>query len=407
MWERASRSHLLLDRAPVVVGVRTSARELCVVKPHRRFIVALIVMSFALLVALGFRLLENVGISRAGLIPLDAPVMPATVHMGGHIFAVTGAFVRDSQPDLLRLRAWAPTPSLRVIQPGTSNQVTVEIENLPMRMSLAASGPVAEQRDGLMRTLRFSPQATRRLGFTDSEPEVTFAVLGDTGDSPTFIEALHLAASRGADCLIHAGDLIYRDEQMPRIRDILATSPLPVFTVRGNHDYRNAARIGFMRELSPAYYAFRLGGATFIILDNAVSYIPTFWRRSTQYQWLTDVLGMPAEGPVFVVMHKPPFDPRPDTPGHAMEDTGFARALLRAFSGAGVDAVFTGHIHASHRWARDGIPYVISGEGFTSPEGREHNRMAWVHVRGWTVTITHIPIWGTADAGAPRGEGVW
>jgi predicted phosphodiesterase len=375
------------------------------VRPHRWLTLALIVMSPALLVDLGLRLLEDREIGTGGLITLDSPAMPDTVRIGEHTLAVTGAFVQDVQSDRLSLRAWAPTPNIRVIHPGNSDPVTVQVENLPTRVRLDASGPVEQERDGLIRTLRFSPLATRHLGFIDAERQVSFAVLGDTGDSPTFIQALRLAASRGADFLIHAGDLIYRDEQMPHIRDILATSPLPVFTVRGNHDYRNAARIAFMRGLSPPYYTFQLGGATFIILDNALSYIPTFWRRSTQYRWLTDVLGMPAEGPVFVVMHKPPFDLRPDTQGRAMEDTGFAQALIRSFGRAGVDAVFTGHIHASYRWPQDGIPYVISGEGSTSPEGKDHNRMAWVDVRGWAVTITQIPIWGTAETGSLRSEG--
>jgi hypothetical protein len=71
-----------------------------------------------------------------------------------------------------------------------------------------------------------------------------------------------------------------------------------------------------------------------------------------------------------------------------------------------VDAVFTGHIHDSYRWVQDAIPYVISGEGFTSPEGKDHNRMAWVDVCGWAVTISQIPIWGTADTGSLRSEGV-
>jgi len=61
---------------------------------------------------------------------------------------------------------------------------------------------VQEGRAGLLRTLRFAPQITRRLGFADQAREVTFAVLGDTGDSPTFLRALRLAASHGADFLL-------------------------------------------------------------------------------------------------------------------------------------------------------------------------------------------------------------
>jgi len=70
---------------------------------------------------------------------------------------------------------------------------------------------------------------THTLTFIDFSHEVTFAVLGDTGDSDTFAEALCLAASQGADFLLHTGDLIYRDEANPHLETMLATAPLPVF----------------------------------------------------------------------------------------------------------------------------------------------------------------------------------
>lgn len=370
-------------------------------RPYRWLTLALIALSIALLVDLGGDLLEDRGIRLRGLITLDPPPSPVVIRLDGHTLSVMGALVRAVRSDHVSLRAWEPTPTIRVIEPGDPGQITLEVENLPLRVRLSASGPVEEDRRGPTRILRFAPQDTHRLGFTDPEREVTFAVLGDTGDSATFVQALHLAASQGADFLIHAGDLIYRDEQIAHVQEILATSPLPIFTVRGNHDYRNEARIDVMRGLSPAFYAFRMGGVTFIILDNGISYIPTLWWRSTQYRWLTDVLSMPREGPLFVAMHKPPFDPRPARQHHGMEDEGFAEALMRGFTRAGVDAVFAGHIHASHRWVRDGIPYVVSGEGFTSPAGSNCNRMAWVHVRGWEVTIAQIPIWGPAYAELP------
>lgn len=44
--------------------------------------------------------------------------------------------------------------------------------------------------------------------------------------------------------------------------------------------------------------------------------------------------------------------------------------------------------------------YVVSGEGFTSPDGSGANRMAWVRVRGWDVTIRHVPIWRPSETGA-------
>lgn len=75
-----------------------------------------------------------------------------------------------------------------------------------------------------------------------------------------------------------------------------------------------------------------------------------------------------------------------------MLDRPFARALMRDFVRAGVDAVFTGHVHDSHLWVEDGIPYVVSGEGLGSM-GVEGSRMAWVRVRGRQVVIEQVPIW--------------
>jgi len=253
---------------------------------------------------------------------------------------------------------------------------------------------VEEARRGTTRVLDFEPATTRRLGFADRSREVTFAALGDTGGDPTWVEALRLAANLEADFFLHLGDLIYEDPQMPNISQILANAPVPVYAVRGNHDYRNQARIDFMRALGPPYYLFRMGGVTFVMLDNAGDYLPTFWRWSTQYRWLTGTLGLPREGPLFVVMHKPPFDRRSGRRRAMMRDQGFAARLMRDFQHAAVAAVFTGDIHETHLWVEDGIPYVVSGEGFKSRTGPKRHRMALVRVRGWDVEIRQVPIWG-------------
>src|SRR5262249_3818273 len=190
------------------------------------------------------------------------------------------------------LRAWAPSPSLSVLEPGNAGEITVRVDNLPRRVRLEASGPVREDRSGLTRIVRFAPRATQRMGFVVPADGVTFAALGDTGNSETFARALDVAAREGADFFLHVGDLIYEDWQMPDIARILAGSPIPVFMIRGNHDYRNQPRIDFMRAMAPAYYAFTMGGATFVILDDAGDYLPGFWRRSAQYRWWRNVAGL-------------------------------------------------------------------------------------------------------------------
>jgi predicted phosphodiesterase len=331
------------------------------------------------------------------LIAIDPPPAPVVLRRGRATVAVTGAVATPSaSPDVV-LRAWAPTPTLRILDSGDATELTARVDNVPAAVRLVASGPVDEERLGISRVLRFPPQRTRQLAFSAPARDVTFAALGDTGDSQTFAEALRVAARDGADFLLHLGDLIYEDVQMPAIQRLLAASPVPVFMTRGNHDYRNQTRIDFIRTLGPPYYAFQMGGATFVVLDNGNEYVPGFWSRSTQYQWWQRALAMPWAGPRFVVMHKPPFDRRATGVGAAILDRPLARQLMRDFVRARVDAVVTGHVHGTYLW-EDGVPYVVHGDGQDALDGTRRNRMAWVRVSGRRATIEQVSVWDPAVA---------
>ncbi len=354
---------------------------------------ALALATGALMVTLGLHLGRDVRIRMRTLLRMDPPPGALVVRVGDHTLSVSGALVRSQiGRDRVVLRAWAPTPTVEVVEAGPG-EVRLAVENLPHRVRLEAAGPAREERRGTTRVVDFPPATTRRLGFAERSREVTFAALGDTGDDPTWTEALSMAARMEADFFLHLGDLIYSDNMLPNIVRIMETAPLPVYMARGNHDYRNQARIDFMRGLGPPYYLFRMGGASFIVLDNANNYLPGFWHRSTQYRWLTGMLGLPREGPLFVAAHKPPFDRRPDHQAY-LDDHPFAEALMRDFVRAGVRAVFAGHVHETHLWMQDGIPYVLNGEGYESRRGPRQHRMAWVRVRGWDVEIRQVPIWG-------------
>jgi predicted phosphodiesterase len=356
----------------------------------------------ALAVTLGLTLLVGIGCDRMAdwrirlhtLVRIEGPPGPEIVTRDGVVFSVTGCRARQGGPRAgLALRAWSADPVIRIVDPGAGETtVVVRVENLPVRARLDASGPVEEVRSGLVRTLRFSARATRRVAFQVPDDDVQFAALGDTGDAPTFHEALRVAAADGADFFLHLGDLIYEDAQMPAIRRILDDAPLPVFVVRGNHDYRNRARIEFMRELGPPYYAFRLGRATIVVLDNADDYLPGLWRHSGQYRWWTGVAGASRDGPLLVAMHKPIRDRRDARSRAEMNDRALGRQLLTDFARAGVDAVLTGHVHATHLWVEGGIPFVVDGEGSMSRTGLARARMGWVHVHGWRVQIDQVPI---------------
>ena len=76
-----------------------------------------------------------------------------------------------------------------------------------------------------------------------------------------------------------------------------------------------------------------------------------------------------------------------------MLDESFARQLHQDFRQAGVDTVFTGHVHAAHLWMEDGLLYVVSGEGFESPLPSGENRVAWARLRDGRLAVEFIPIW--------------
>jgi predicted phosphodiesterase len=373
------------------------------VRVNRWLVGTLGLVVLALAADVGRTLLTDWRIRLRTLIKLDPPPAPYRVERDGLALVVTGAVVRGSGADgALVLRAWIPTPAVRVVGSTAVTAFRVRVENVPARATLAASGPAEELRTGLVRTVAFDPRTTGRLGFTVPDRDVTFALLGDTGNSHVLGEALIVAGLRGADFFIHAGDVVYEDWQMPSIRWMLDHAEVPVYVARGNHDYRNAERIAFMRSLGPAYYVIRMGGATIVVLDNGGEYLPTFWRRSTQYRWWQSLLGESRPGPFFVAMHKPPFDRRTGPKYAPMLDKPFARQLMADFRAAGVDAVLTGHVHETHWWVERGIPYVVSGEGMAYPERARGSRMAWVEVRGWQTSIEQVPIWrrGIGNAGA-------
>ncbi len=345
----------------------------------------------------GLKLLVDHRIRLRSLITIDPPPAPLVLQRGRLTLSVTGALATPAASPDVTLRAWAPAPTLRVLDPGDATEVTARVDNLPAAVRVVASGPVDEERSGLTRIVHFRPQRTQQIAFTPPAHEVTFATLGDTGDSETFAEALRGAARGGADFLLHVGDLIYEDAEMPHIERLLAASPVPVFMTRGNHDYRNRSRIAFMRTLGPPYYTFQMGGATFVVQDNGNEYVPGLWRRSTQYQWWQQVIATPRAGPLFVVMHKPPFDRRTKSVGAAILDRPLARQLMHDFVQARVDAVFTGHVHATHLWDQDGVPYVVNGEGQDARDGTRRNRMAWVRVRDGKAGIEQVPVWRSAS----------
>ena len=80
-----------------------------------------------------------------------------------------------------------------------------------------------------------------------------------------------------ADCIIAVGDVMGDDlDLIPRMADVIGTLQAPQWWVHGNHDFDFDADFdedsadSWRRLWGPNYYAFEIGDALFIVLDNVV-----------------------------------------------------------------------------------------------------------------------------------------
>jgi 3',5'-cyclic AMP phosphodiesterase CpdA len=315
------------------------------------------------------------------------------------VVRTVGAAVVGADGDRVTLRAWSPTPQVRV-DPGGAPP-TVRLTNVPRRARWWASAGVRQEVDGSALLFRGPEDRPWAVSAAAGGRPCSFAVLGDTGASPTFAAALRRAADLGADFFVVVGDLLYHDAEVAPLLALLEASPLPVYFVRGNHDYASRARREALGRLAPAFYAFEWCEASFVMLDNGLERLPRTGAWSDQYEWLERTLLEPHGAPRFVFLHKSPLASPDERPWHAMWDRDYARRLARSFEEAGVHAVFAGHRHVHERRETGGVLYVTVGEGRA---GRSRGPvMAVVRMTTADPDVEFVPVW--ADGALPRGAG--
>jgi hypothetical protein len=141
-------------------------------------------------------------------------------------------------------------------------------------------------------------------------------------------------AGLGADdCLLYVGDVVGDDLGiLPRLIEVGAMAGAPQWMVHGNHDYDFDARSdddsadSWRRIWGPNYYAFEMGQALFVVLDNVIYPCgpedvatghafcaegdrPTYNGRITETQltWLENLLAQTPEDRLIVLAHHIPF----------------------------------------------------------------------------------------------------
>jgi predicted phosphodiesterase len=207
---------------------------------------------------------------------------------------------------------------------------------------------------------------TREFGFTTlGRQSFTFVVYGDSQEQyPWFTQidrhklvADYIAREEGVSFVVHLGDLTYDADYVDGWdlffeagREMLANNT--IYPVMGNHEKYSSVYDEIFG--APHHYSLQSGPARLLVLD-------TNDRADFEAQrhWLQDALSSPSKWD-FVFFHHPTYtsDSR-NYGGWALSREHWEGVL----AGAGVTAVFNGHVHAYERYLVQGLNYFVVGTG--------------------------------------------
>lgn len=192
-------------------------------------------------------------------------------------------------------------------------------------------------------------------------------VIGDLGQTENSMDTLDHAATLQPVSVLNVGDLSYADGYQPRwdsfgrlIQSSAARIPWQV--IEGNHEQEVVdGKLGFLayekRFHTPStfsesntnlYYSFEVAGLHVIMLGCYADYS----RKSQQYAWLERDLAKVdrSRTPWLIVgMHAPWYNSNVAHQGEMEDMRNTMEGLLFEY---GVDAVFSGHVHAYERSLR-------------------------------------------------------
>ncbi|XP_024515666.1 purple acid phosphatase 18 [Selaginella moellendorffii] len=215
---------------------------------------------------------------------------------------------------------------------------------------------------------------------------VTFAVVGDIGQTGWTVTTLEHVQKSTYDVLLFAGDLSYADYYQPRWDSFgrlvePSASSRPWMVTEGNHEIERIPLISSFRAYntrwrmpyeesgsdSNLYYSFDVAGAHVLMLGSYAD----FGQRSPQYKWLqADLARIDRKRTpwLIAVLHAPWYN---SNEAHRNEGDDMMKAIESLLQAAGTDLLFAGHVHAYERWDRMfqgkkddcGIVHITIGDG--------------------------------------------
>lgn len=228
--------------------------------------------------------------------------------------------------------------------------------------------------------------------FALSKTGLVFAVVGDSqGRSFVWQDVIDEINKADPEFVLHCGDMTASGtrDQYEEFISRADTLKVPWHPVPGNHDIRGEG-LSVFTELTgkDRYYSFMDKGYKFIALDSSQGFID-----EEQMTWLMGELEW--DGPKFVFMHVPLFDPLPEVE-HSFTDKDQARKLKGLFAAGNVKAVFNGHVHIFDLQEDDDVLYVTTGGAgallYAEPEKGGFHHYTLVQVEQDRVKIEAVEV---------------
>jgi 3',5'-cyclic-AMP phosphodiesterase len=155
------------------------------------------------------------------------------------------------------------------------------------------------------------------------------------------------------DIVVVTGDLTDsgRAEEYAELREILASLPMPIFVLPGNHDERNALRDafaadGYLPRAGFLHYTIEDYPLRIVALDTVLPGSDGGLLCDERLAWLDRILAAAPDRPTLIIMHHPPFRTgitQSDTLG--LVGAGALREIIARH--AQVERLLCGHVHRS------------------------------------------------------------
>lgn len=190
------------------------------------------------------------------------------------------------------------------------------------------------------------------------------AAAGDIQTNPLqfrqIIDALHSEASESEAegepllGLVLLGDIseFSQPDELTQVLDILASSPVPVAVIPGNHDVYASLDAVFNRMVGPGNLSFDVCSARVVLFDTGSgSLAPSIEGR-------LPVLFESEQPHLLAGMHHPPM---PGNTSGGWSDELSAATLLAEFSQAGGELLLAAHVHERLEMLDGPVPQVVVG----------------------------------------------